>query len=260
MATAGAAWAFTINALTYVAPVLSMVYLQRRGLGARAAEVAGGARRAATGATDFIREQRWVLALLAGVVTTSAPLEVIRTLSPALVVEGLGEPGSAAGVIVAAQSVGSALGLLIFVPLRRRGWSQRMAAVGLVTQAVGLTLTTIAPSLAVASVAVALVGFGFSLCFPILTGTLQAEVPDAVRGRVMAFHQIAHLGNRPFVALAVGGLASLIDVQHVVLAGVVLAPIGLLVTRRAWRQLGAGPTSEELDRAPQAVPSELGSS
>ncbi len=253
LATAGVAWAFTVNALTFLGPVIAMVYLERSGLGAGAGRVAAQAGRAAVSATAFIREQRWVLALLAGVVATSAPLEVIRTISPALVVEGLGEPGSAAGLIVAAQSVGSAIALLVFVPLRKRGWSQPMAAVGLALQALGLVVTAFAPNLAVAAVAVGLNGFGFSLCFPILTGTLQAEVPDDVRGRVMAFHQMAHLGNRPAAALAVGGAATVVGAQWAVLVGVVLAPIGLLATRRAWRALGSATSSAEADAATRAA-------
>ena len=254
MATAGAAWAFSVNAVTYVAPIAAMLYLLRRGLGARAVETAGRAgRAAAANATDFVREQRWVLALLMGVVATSAPLEVIRTLSPALVVEGLGEPGSAAGVIVAAQSVGSALALIVFVPFRKRGWSQRMAAAGLIVQAAGIAGTAVAPSLAAASVAVGLVGFGFSLCFPVLTGTLQAEVPDAVRGRVMAFHQMAHLGNRPATALLVGSVATLVGAQPAVLLGVVLAPLGLVVTRRAWQRLGEAGTAREPELTPRTA-------
>ncbi len=254
LATAGVAWAFTANALTFVGPVVAMIYLQRLGLGAGAGRVAARAGQASVSATSFIREQRWVLALLAGVVATSAPLEVIRTISPALVVEGLGEPGSAAGLIVAAQSVGSAIGLLVFVPLRKRGWSQRMAAVGLALQAAAITITAFAPNLPVAAGAVALNGFGFSLCFPILTGTLQAEVPDHVRGRVMAFHQMAHLGNRPAAALAVGAAASVVGAQWAVLVGVVLAPIGLFATRRAWRALGA--STDNVSAA--ATPNEVG--
>ena len=247
MATAGASWAFTVNALTFVAPILSMLYLLRRELGARAVEAASRAGAAAVGATSFVRKEPWVLALLAGVVATSAPLEIIRTLSPAIAVEGLGERGSAAGVIVAAQSVGSAAALAVFVPFRRRGWSRHMVALGLIMQAAGLIGTALAPSLAVAAVAVSLVGFGFSLCFPILTGTLQAEVPDAVRGRVMAFHQMAHLGNRPATALVVGTVASLFGAQPAVLVGVALAPIGLFFTRRAREHLGDAPVAREID-------------
>jgi MFS family permease len=244
MATAGAGWAFTINALTFLGPILSMVYLQRRGLGERRVADRGGApgeRPAAAEGFEYIRRHGWVMALLAGVVAVSAPLEVIRTLSPALVVEGLGEPESTAGLIVAAQSVGSALALAVFVPFRRRGLATRMVAAGLAVQAVGLLLTAAAGSLAVAAVAVGLVGFGFSLCFPVLTGTLQAQVPDEVRGRIMAVHQIAHLGNRPITALVAAGLATAVGAQPAVVAGVVLGPIGLLAARRAWRRLeGAG--------------------
>jgi MFS family permease len=116
-----------------------------------------------------------------------------------------------------------------------------MAAVGLVVQTVGLATTAFAPSLPVAVIGVALVGYGFSLCFPVLTGTLQVEVPDAVRGRIMAFHQTAHLGNRPLAALTVGVVATIVGAQHAALAGVVLAPLGLFATRRAWRHLSNRP-------------------
>jgi MFS family permease len=240
MATAGAGWAFTINALTYLGPILSMLYLRRRGLGARQPVPTGADRPPAVSVGSFVRDQPWVLRLLVGIVAVSAPLEVIRTLSPAIVVEGLREPESTAGLIVAAQSVGSALALAVFVPMRRRGWSQHMVSLGLLLQAVGLAGAAAAPSLGVAVVSVALVGFGFSLCFPVLTGTLQLEVPDSLRGRIMAFHQTAHLGNRPLTALLFGGLATLVGAQPAVVAGAVLAPIGLLATRRAWQLLGSG--------------------
>jgi MFS family permease len=243
MATAGAGWAFLVNALTYLGPILSMVYLQRRGLGARAEPSlpTDGRAPANAGIGPFLKREPWVLALLAGIVTVSAPMEVIRTLSPAIVVEGLRQPESAAGLVVAAQSLGSAAALAVFVPLRRRGWSRQMGALGLVLQAVGLVGTALAPALSVALIAVACVGFGFSLCFPVLTGTLQVEVPDALRGRIMAFHQTAHLGNRPITALLMGTAATLAGAPAAVAAGAVLAPLGLLVTRRAWRLLAARP-------------------
>jgi MFS family permease len=243
LATAGPGWAFTINALTFLGPILSMLYLQRRGIGAQSAKPVDrhGNVAPTISAGAFVKGQPWVIAMLVGIVSVSAPLEVIRTLAPAIVVEGLGEAESAAGLIVAAQSVGSALALMAFVPLRRRGWSRRMAAVGLVFQASGLLGAAFAPSLLVALVAVAFIGFGFSLCFPVLTGTLQLEVPDGLRGRVMAFHQTAHLGNRPITALLFGAIATIVGAQHAAIAGAVLAPLGLYATRRAWRALAARP-------------------
>lgn len=250
MATAGSGWAFTINALTYLGPILSMRYLQVRGLGARpeAAQAPDGEHVVAISLTTFLRQQQWVLVLLTEIVTVSAPMEVIRTLSPAIVVEALGEPGSAAGLVIAAQSIGSALALAVFVPMRRRGWSRQMVATGLILESIGLLGAALAPMLAVVLGAVGLIGFGFSLCFPVLTGTLQIEVPDALRGRIMALHQTAHLGNRPITALLMGSLATLVGAQSAVLAGLVLGPIGLLATGRAWHILSANRTERD-DRA-----------
>lgn len=239
MATAGAGWAFTINALTFLGPIVSMLYLQRRGLGVQveAPRRTDGSMAPAVGVGTFVRDQPWVVAMLVGVVSISAPLEVIRTLAPAIAVEGLGQPESVAGLIVAAQSIGSAVALIAFVPLRQRGWSQQMAAVGLILQAVGVLGTALAPGLPVALLSVGCVGFGFSLCFPVLTGTLQVRVPDALRGRIMAIHQTAHLGNRPITALLFGAIATISGAQPAAIGGAVLAPIGLLATRRAWQLL-----------------------
>lgn len=242
IATAGVPWAFAINALSYLAPVLSMVYLARRGLGQGTTAGRRLATDAKVSAVTYVSEHRWVLALLLGIIATSAPLEVLRTLSPAIA-DGLHEPESAAGFIVAAQSAGSALALLAFIPLRRSGRSNDVARLGLLIQAVGIVGTFVAGDLRVAAVSVGLVGFGFSLCFPVLTSGLQAEVPDAVRGRIMSFHQMAHLGNRPFAALAAGAVAAVVGAQPAVLIGLALTPLGLLATRRAWSALSRPATS-----------------
>jgi hypothetical protein len=231
-----------------------MLELRRRGLAAgsadrgRSASTAGGVSRRAAGAVAYVREHRWVVAVLFGVVACSAPLEVVRTLSPAIA-QQLGEPESVAGLLIAAQSVGSAVALLAFVPLRRSGHARTLVSVGLGLEAVGLALTIVAPGLPVAWLAGNFLGFGFSLSFPVLTSTLQAEVPDAVRGRIMSFHQMFHLGNRPFAALAAGAAATIVTAQAAVAVGLALIPVGLVAARRAWRGLDAADpdAEEELD-------------
>jgi hypothetical protein len=226
-----------------------MAYLWRRGLAAGAPRAAAGVGVPAgahpsgrpapsVGALAYVRTHPWVAALLLGVIACSAPLEVVRTLSPAIA-ESLGQPESAAGFLIAAQSVGSAIALLAFVPLRRSGRSRDLARVGLIIQAAGLVLTVVAHDLVVAAIAGGLLGFGFSLCFPVLTSSLQAEVPDAVRGRIMAIHQMSHLGNRPFAALAAGATAAIVGAQPAVLIGLLLVPLGLAAAGRGWRSLAA---------------------
>lgn len=238
LGTAGYGLAFSINAATFLGPIVSMAYMYWRGLGGRAQRAARTTvSEAPLGIVAYLRSQPWIVSVLLGVVATAAVVEVIRTIAPVLVSTRLGLPTSDAGLIVAATSIGMMIGILASVPLGRRGFARTMAPVGLAFQLIGLFLVSTATQMAVAAPAVALIGCGFSFCFPVLTSTLQTEVPDAVRGRLMSIHQMAHLGNRPFAALAAGAIAATAGVPAACLAAMVLAPIGLVAVRAAWRGL-----------------------
>lgn len=238
LATAGPGLAFTTNALTYVGPIVAMAYLVRVGRGGPdKAERRRRAEAAATSAVAFVREHVWVPAFLVGIVATAAAMELQRTLAPELVSRILGEDPSSTGLLVAAQAGGSAVALLLFMPIRRRGWSHRAALAGYLFQAAGVVGVAFAPSLVGACLSVSLIGFGFSLCFPVLTAVLQEGSPDRLRGRVMSYHQMAHLGNRPFTALAAGTVAAAFGVQLGMLAGLLLVPVGILALRTAWRAM-----------------------
>lgn len=249
LVTAGVGWAFVVNGVTFLALVAAVMVLRRHGVGARA-PVAAGSTGAGPGADQastlaYLRAHPWVPALLLAIIACTVPFEVIRTLSPALASEALGETEEAAGLIVAAHSVGATIGLAIVVPaLRRRGWARRMGVGAMLLQATGLAGAVLAPSFLAACLAIGLVGIGFSLGFPVLTGILQEELSDRVRGRVLALHQMAHLGNRPFAAVGAGALAGVVGAQPALLAGVVLFPLGLDMLRRAWRWLDADPDRE----------------
>lgn len=244
LATSGYAWAFGINAATFLGPIVAMAYLARRGLAGQGDSAQRAASRSSSSVGSYIGTHRWIVSLLVGVIATSAILEVIRTTAPVLVTERLGAPSSATGLIIAAQSLGSVCGLLAFVPLRRSGRSRSIATVGLLLQGAGLIALSQATTMLIAAVGVAAIGMGFSLCFPVVTGVLQTEIPDALRGRIMSIHQMAHLGNRPFAALAAGAIVATFGVPVASLAALVLVPVGLLATRSAWRRLAAQPTVE----------------
>ena len=242
LATAGPAWAFGLNGVSYLAPIAAMLYLVRIGVGAGAGRAP--ARRAEAGIMSYLREESWVLYALGVVVCTSAIFEVIRTTAPAIAAVRLAEPTSTAGLIVAAQSTGSAIGILALGPLRRRGLTRSLSSVGLVLQAAGLLALTQATALPAAVAATIPMGIGFSLCFPVVTGALQGEVPNAMRGRLMSIHQMALLGHRPFTALAAGAIAAAFGPPAALVAVTALVPFGLVAIRTAWRRLVARPATE----------------
>jgi hypothetical protein len=53
----------------------------------------------------------------------------------------------------------------------------------------------------------------------------------------MSIHQMAHLGNRPFAALAAGAIAATFGLTAACIAGLALVPLGLLSVRALWRGL-----------------------
>jgi MFS family permease len=247
LATGGYAWAFAINAATFLAPIAAMVYLYRRGLGG-SLERAGAGASARQSIAAYVRSQPWIAFVLLAVVMTGAISEVIRTTAPVLVTERLRAPSSDAGLVIAAQGLGYVGGILVLTLLRSRDIARTIASFGLVLQGCGLVVVSAATAMAVAAVGLVAIGMGFALCLPVVTAALQAEVPDHIRGRLMSFHQIALLGNRPFTALAAGAIAASFGVPLALLAATVFVPIGLFAVRAAWRGLGAqsGPVSAQV--------------
>ena len=247
LATLGAGQAFLINGVTFLGPIAAMAYLLRHELGAVAtsftrtragsAMAAGGApvKVSVRGVFGYIRENMWIAYMLVTVICASAAMEVARTTAPALAAEQLGVGESGAGIIIAAQSLGSAIGVLFYVSLRRRGPTPLVATIGLALQGAGLVALAFSTSLVAAGLAVGLVGIGFSLSFPVPTSALQKDVDAAYRGRVMSVHQISHLGNRPFSALTIGLIAAGFGLPFAALAAVGLIPVGVFALRRGWR-------------------------
>jgi MFS family permease len=248
LATGGYAWAFAINAATFLAPIVAMAYLYRRGLGGSLERAGGGASGRRQSITAYVRSQPWIAFVLLTVVMTSAVSEVIRTTAPVLVTERLRQPSSDAGLVIAAQGVGYVSGILVLTLLRSRDIARTIASFGLVLQGCGLVVVSAATAMAMAAVGLVAIGMGFALCLPVVTAALQSEVPDHIRGRLMSFHQIALLGNRPFTALAAGAIAATLGVPIALLAATVFVPIGLFAVRAAWRGLGAqsGPVRAEV--------------
>src|SRR5438309_665705 len=248
LATGGYAWAFAINAATFLAPIAAMAFLYRRHLAGAVERDGAGAARQRQSLTAYVRSQPWIAFILLAVVMTSAVTEVIRTTAPVLVTQRLGAPSSDAGLVIAAQGLGYVGGIIILTLLRRRDVARTVASFRLVLGGCGLLVAAASTDLAAAAVGVIAIGLGFALCLPVVTAALQSEVPDHVRGRLLSFHQIALLGNRPFTALAAGALAAAFGVPVAFIAATAVVPIGLLAVRAAWRILGAesNPVSAQL--------------
>lgn len=232
LGVAGPAWAFLLNAFTYLGPAVAAVLIRTIPKPDPAARKGSGVAAVRAGFA-YVRGNPILLPCLLGVAVTSAIAEVTRTLSPVLATEAFGQPGGSAGIIVAAWGLGSAVSVVSVGPLSRRTSEWRLATIGAVVYGVGAVGVALAPTFALGLASAAILGFGYSQTFTVLTARLQDESSDAYRGRVMSLHTMAHLGLRPFTAFAAGALAAALGIHLAFLLFSLLAVAGLVFVRIA---------------------------
>ncbi len=232
LAVAGPAWAFLLNAFTYLGPAMAALLIRNIPKPDPAARKVSGiaAMRAGLG---YVRSNPILLPSLLGVAVTSAIAEVTRTLSPVLATEAFGQPGGAAGMIVAAWGLGSAVSVVSVGPLSKRFDEWRLATIGAVVYGVAAVGVALAPTFELGLLCACILGLGYSQTFTILTARLQDESSDAFRGRVMSLHTLSHLGLRPFTAFAAGALTASLGIHVAFLLFSLLAVVGFVAVRSA---------------------------
>ena len=152
-------------------------------------------------------------------------------------VNSLGGGNASYGVLFGSVFVGLGLGMALAPKVARDMSRRRVFGLAIVLAGVCLVLTSFAPQVALAMIAVLGVGFGGGVAFLCGITLLGTEVADDIRGRVFAFIQslvriilILSLAAVPFIVGAVGQSQTSLFGAHVTIDGtrIVLALGGLL--------------------------------
>ncbi|MGK4003972.1 MFS transporter [Sorangium sp. So ce1036] len=213
----GEAWCFLANGVSFVAVIASLLAMRvppRPAVGVRASailEAVEGFRFVAR-----TRAIRAILLLLGVVSVTAMPYAV---LMPVFAEEILGGGPRSLGLLMGASGVGALLGALALAVRRRlRGLGRWVATA---CAGFGLALSLFALSRTFWLSALLLVPVGFSMMVQMAgSNTLvQAMVPDALRGRVMAVYAMMFMGMAPLGALLAGWLADRIGAPATVASG-----------------------------------------
>jgi dTMP kinase len=153
-----------------------------------AEEQSGGLRSMVRDGVRFVRSTPLVRGLLIGMMGAfAAGGAVIGSAKPYS--SSLGGGDAAFGLLFVAVFVGAAVGLAGAPKLARRLPHERLFGVGIVAAGLTLVVVALAPHLAVALVAVALVGACAGAAF--LTGItiIGSQIDDSIRGRINAIYQ-----------------------------------------------------------------------
>lgn len=224
VAAAGAAWAFGINALTFLPLIIVLTYIRPREVARSTGD------RSVRAGFAYVRERKQMLWLVLATLTVGWAGDPANTLSPAYA-EMFGRDEWFVGLQVAAFGLGAAVMSFLVGRLRRRLSLETTTRVGMAVLAIGLVGFALAPNEAVVLIALFIAGVGFLLGVTTTNSNLQRRLDEDMRGRVMALWSMAFLGSRPLAGLIDGAVADLVSPR----VGVLTAAVPLVV---GWWAMG----------------------
>jgi MFS family permease len=230
------AWAFAVNAASFGAVVVALLFVRLPAPRARTGPHEPMIRRMVAGARVAASEPgcRSAIILIAVVALIGSPF---IGLVPAVAIDGLHRGAGATSALVTGQGIGAVAGALALAPLAR-AWGRRRMLVGALfafpTAIVGYGL---APSLVTATVAIVVVGTCYIGVLTGLNTVVQLRAPEEARGRVLGLYMMALGTIYPIGLVVQGAVAGAVGIRDVtaasgvllvaVMAGLVLLKPGL---------------------------------
>ena len=205
IAMVGEGWCFALDALSYVAVVVSIA-LMRLTVRRRPPHVTPMLDDLRTG-WQYVAGSlpiRSALILLAIVSTASMPYTV---LMPAIAAQELHGGPNTLGLLMGASGVGALIGGVYLAGRRTIVGLGRVILIGTLTLGVSLVGFSVTSNVWVAAVLLACAGGGFIVQMASTNTIIQTIVVEAFRGRVMSFYTMAFFGTAPIGSL-LGGLAA----------------------------------------------------
>src|SRR6476660_5851120 len=227
IAAVGEGWCFMIDAISYVAVIVSLLVMTitpRMLSATNDANLFQQLREGWTYAVNFAPIRK-VLLLLALVSLVGMPYTV---LMPVFANEILHGGPSTLGLLMAASGVGALIGALFlaarktvlglgkFIPLMAAAFGAGLIAFSF-TRVLWLSLALMVVT-----------GLGFMVQMAVSNTVLQTIVDEDKRGRVMSFYTMAFMGTAPFGSLLAGGVADRIGTPHTLLCGGIGCILGAL--------------------------------
>lgn len=233
VAAAGAAWAFGVNALTFLPLAIVLFFIRPRQLDQ------GSGDRSVKAGFAYVRERPAMLWLILATLAVGWAGDPANTLAPAYAdMFGLGE--TFVGLQVAAFGAGAATMTLFVNRIRRWLGLENTTKLGMVLLGAGLIGFASAQAPWMALVTLYVAGWGFLLGLATTNSNLQLRIDEAMRGRVMALWSVAFLGSRPLAAIVDGAVADLVSPR----VGVLSAAVPLFV---GWWAMGKVAPVEEVE-------------
>jgi MFS family permease len=243
IATVGVGWCFMLNAFSFIAVVASLVTMDLSQL-KPAAPMRRARGQLREGFRYVARTPKLAVPLLMMGLVGMLAYEFQVTL-PVFAQHVFHGGAETYGIMTAAMGVGAVIGGLMTAARGRTG----MRALVLAALAFGVVLlfAAVAPVLAMAYVALAMVGYASVSFLSMANSTLQLETEPQMRGRVMALWSVAFQGSTPVGGPAIGWITAVAGARAGLGVGAlscfVAAGLGLVAIRQLRGR--PGPSAED---------------
>lgn len=226
IATAGIAWCFAVNALSFLAILVALLLMRPSELvRVERSDRSQGVRAALGEAFAFIRRSPPALIVIAVTLVNSVAGFSFRVLVPVLADQTLHADAATFGVIYAAFGIGALGGALAAASIGRASWRSYLLGSTALNGAV-LAIAPLRSDIA-DMLLLAVAGAGFSVWMISGQSILQLASPDRLRGRVLSVYLMVFGGLQPIGALVAGLLA---DLGGTTVAYAVAGSVGMAAT------------------------------
>jgi len=256
------AWAFAVNAASFGAVVVALIFVRLPAPTTSALPVERIVRRIVAGARVTMAEPgcRSAILLIGIVALIGSPF---IGLVPAVAIDGLHRGAAATSALVTGQGVGAVAGALALAPLARRWGCRRLLVGALFAFPTAIAVYGAVPTLITATLAIVVVGACYISVLTGLNTVVQLRAPERARGRVLGLYMMALGTVYPIGVVIQGAIAGSVGIRAVtvvsgvllvaVMAGLVLIWPGLFVALDDVAVPVSGPRSAPSNVTPAVV-------
>jgi predicted MFS family arabinose efflux permease len=237
LATMGAAWCFGLNGLSFLAVLLALLAMRFPDSQPTAPHESMSSQ--ITAGLGYVMGKPSVrtMMLLVGISQLFGFWYTILLPAYASGVLHVGEAGL--GTLNAATGVGALLGSLVVASVTRVYHRKLLLTTGSLLFPVAILFFAVSKWLSLSMLSLALAGVGFVAQNSTANTLIQLDLPDQLRGRVMAVFLLLFFGTTPFTSLMAGGVGQALGVRAAVAIGAgvtLLVATGLLLTVPSLRR------------------------
>jgi len=243
----GAPGCFALNGLSYIAVIVALLMMH-----VDEAHMDETARPSPLEGLRYVARTPIALRILIMFAVTASFGWLYQTLLPALAAEQFHRGALAVGQLTAAAGIGAVLAAIVTAIFARAEVRRYLIYGGALMYSIALVGFSMVTSYPAGLATLVAAGLGLIITGVNINAQLQEEVPDALRGRVMAIFSLIWMGFQPLGGLLGGTLAEHLGSPKAVGMGAVVcffASLGLFAWSEAERRAAVNGTIAEIEHA-----------